>query len=177
LLRRCALHLTKFDVEEQLFVNTETMSDITQFFEAVNAGDSERVRFFLEANPGLIAARDADGATALHHAAFNGQRSMVDLLCEAGAELNARDGVHGATPTGWAIHYLRERGGLLAVEIADVLYAIESRDVKWAQRLVARHPWIVDAKDTGGKPVAAYARECGDPAIAALFASASQDQQ
>ena len=149
------------------------MNDIAQFFEAVDSGDTERVRFLIEANPELLEARDADGATALHHAAFNAHRPMVNLLCESGAELNARDGVYGATPTGWAIHYLRELGGLLAVEIGDVLYAIETRDVKWAQRLVTRHPWIVDAKDPGGKPLAAHARECGDQTIADLFSAAS----
>ena len=61
----------------------------------------------------------------------------------------------------------------MAVEIGDVLYAIETRDVKWARRLVTRHPWIVDAKDAGGKPLAAYARECGDQAIADLFSPAA----
>ena|SRR5688572_20190967 len=155
----------------------EIMSDISQFFEAVVGGDTDRVRFLLEANPDLIGARDTDGATALHRAAFNGHRSVVELLCSAGADLNARDDVYGATPTGWAIHYLRELGGLLAVEIGDVLYAIENRDVKWAQRLVTRHPWIVDARDAGGKPLAAYARESGDEAIAALFASAAQRER
>ena len=79
------------------------MSDITEFFEAVNGGDTERARLLLEANPDLVGARD----------------------------------------------------------------------VEWTRRLVTRHPWIVDAKDAGGKTLAAYARECGDRAIADLFSSAA----
>lgn len=91
----------------------------------------------------------------------------------AGAELDARDARFGATPYGWAIEYLRELGGLLAIEIEDVLYAIRTRDARWARRPVTRHPALVDAADAHGKPLAAYARESGDPEIADLFASSA----
>ncbi len=40
--------------------------------------------------------------TALHAAAWNGDRRMVDLLIAAGADLQARDEEHDATPRGWA---------------------------------------------------------------------------
>jgi len=125
----------------------------------------------LRAHPELARARDADGATALHHAAFNGHRTLVAALLDAGADLNARDATHDATPSGWAIHYLRELGGLLTIEIEDVLYAIRTRDVAWTRRLVTRHPALIAATDPQGKPLAAHARESGDAAIAELFAS------
>lgn len=92
------------------------------------------------------------------------------LLCASGAELNARDGRFDATPSGWAIHYLRELGGLLAIEIDDVLHAIHTRDVRWVRRLITRHPSLTGATDARGKPLAAHARESGDPEIAHLFA-------
>jgi hypothetical protein len=149
------------------------MSEIEQFFQAVESGDVERARILLAAHPELARARDAEGATALHHAAFHGHRPLVDLLRAAGAELNARDARFDATPSGWAIHYLRELGGLLAIEIEDVLYAIRTRDARWARRLVARHPALVDATDAHGKPLAAHARESGDPEIASLFSSSA----
>jgi hypothetical protein len=147
------------------------MSEITEFFQAVESGDMERVRRLLAARPELARARDAEGATALHHAAFNGHRPLVALLCDHGADLNARDHRHNATPAGWAIHYLRERGGLLAIEIDDLLHAIQTRDVLWARRFITRHPQLVEAKDPQGRPLASHARECGDPAIASLFGS------
>ena len=125
----------------------------------------------LRAHPELARAHDADGATALHHAAFNGHRELVAALVDAGAELNARDAIHDATPSGWAIHYLRELGGLLAIEIEDALYAIRTRDVVWARRLVTRHPALLEATDVHGKPLATHARESGEAAIAELFAS------
>ena len=145
------------------------MSETAEFFEAVENGDVEHVTRLLTANPELVRARDAAGATALHHAAFHGNRALVTLLLAGGAELNARDGEHDATPAGWAMHYLRELGGLLAVEIEDALYAIRTRDAMWARRLVTRHPALIDATDVNGKSLAEYARESGDASIAELF--------
>jgi hypothetical protein len=47
-------------------------------------------------------AADRSRQTALHAAAWNGDRRMVDLLLGAGADLHARDAEHGETPRGWA---------------------------------------------------------------------------
>ncbi len=44
------------------------------------------------------------GITALHFAASMGRRSTVALLVARGAPLDVRDGLHGATPLGWAQH-------------------------------------------------------------------------
>jgi len=147
------------------------MNPTEQFFQAVEAGDTERVRILLSENPELVRARDAGGATALHHAAFHAHRDIVSLLCSSGADLNARDTQFDATPAGWAIHYLRELGGLLAVEVEDALHAIRTRDVLWLRRLVSRHPVLRTAMDKHGKPLAEHARESGDLAIRALFDS------
>jgi hypothetical protein len=145
----------------------------TSFFEAVESGDIDRVRHLLVEQPTLATARDERGATAMHHAAFRGHREIVALLCQQGADLNARDGTHDATPSGWAIHYLRELGGLLTIEIEDALYAIRTRDATWAARLVKRHPALVTAVDAQGRSLAEHARASGVPAIAALFDVAS----
>ena len=146
------------------------MSDEAEFFRAVEAGDADRVGQLVAVRATLVHARDATGATALHHAAFHGHRQIVELLVATGADVNARDGEHDATPSGWAVHYLRELGGLLAIEIEDVRFAIERRDVVWASRLVARHPALIHAVDRDGIPLASHARASGDAEIAALFA-------
>jgi ankyrin repeat protein len=150
------------------------MTDTTRFFQAIVSGDVAQVRALLEEHPGLAHARDPEGATALHIAAFQGNRLLVSLLCAKGADLNARDARFGATPSGWAIHYLRELGGLLAIEIEDVLHAIRTHDALWAYRLVKRHPALINAADAEGKPLAAHARESGDRAIADLFVSSTR---
>ena len=142
---------------------------VNEFFALVELGDADRVRQRLAAQPELARSRDRHGATALHIAAFHGRRDLVSLLLAAGADVNARDDKFGATPSGWAIEYLRELGGLLAIEIEDVLHAIRTRDADWARRLVTRHPELVHASDAEGTTLAEHARASGVPEIITLF--------
>jgi len=146
------------------------MSDQTAYFSAIERGELETVRAMLASAPELARARDGEGATALHHAAFHGHRAIAELLIEAGAEVNARDGQHHATPAGWAIHYLRERGALLAIEIEDALFAIRRGDAELLARLITRHPVLADAVDRDGTPLRDQAA-MADPAIARLVSS------
>lgn len=44
------------------------------------------------------------GQTGLHWAAFGGHAEIVDLLLNANAPMNAKDGIHGGTPLGWAVY-------------------------------------------------------------------------
>lgn len=141
----------------------------TPFFEAVQSNDIDRVRSMLAADRSLARARDDQGATALHHAAFEARREIIELLLQSGADINARDQRYDATPGGWALHYLRERGGLLAVEIEDALHAIRTRDVDWARRLMTRHPALRKAVDIDGKRLAAHASDTGVPDLVRLF--------
>ena len=147
------------------------MDRITRFFIAVDRGQPSEVRELLTADPELVRVRDPDGATALHHAAFRGHREVAELLHDAGADVNARDGTHDATPAGWAIHHLRERGALLAIEIEDLLFAIKRGDVTWARRFLARHPALAEAVDRDGTPLAEHAAVGPNPEIARLFAT------
>jgi len=93
----------------------------------------------------------------------------MELLLENGADINARDQRYDATPGGWALHYLRERGALLAIEIEDAVHAIRTRDVDWARRLVTRHPALRKAIDAEGKRLAAHANDTGVAEIVQLF--------
>ncbi len=63
-------------------------------FAAVRAGNREAVREVLERSPESAAARDQDGATPLHYATESGDRGIVAMLLDAGADLNARDLPH-----------------------------------------------------------------------------------
>jgi ankyrin repeat protein len=137
--------------------------------DAVKQGDLERVQGILEADGGLVHARDELGATPLHYAALNGQRRIVDLLLERGADINSPDGRFGATPAGWAIEYLREKGGHLAIELNDLAYAIRLGDTRWVSRFLQRFPALRYATDTEGRPFQKLAQESGNPEIAALF--------
>lgn len=145
------------------------MSHLPAFIEAVTRGDLDLVRSILDADPRLALARDERGATPLHHAAIAGQREVVRLLVERGADLNCVDGEFGATPAGWAIEYLREMGGFLGIELSDMEYAIVNGDVRWVRRFLQRFPALRHGKSKDGRPFRQLAQECGSPVIAALF--------
>jgi len=153
------------------FHSARLMADLTSFLDAVTRGDLATVAGMLAMDPRLASRTDERGATPLHHAAFAHQDAVVDLLLAAGADLNARDAMHGATPGGWALHRLRERGALLAIEIEDVVFALDRGDVTGARRLVTRHPALTAAHDADGRPLAAHPRVRATPELAALFDS------
>ena len=147
------------------------MGEFDKLIEAAKQGKVEDVRAIVESHVELVNQRDQLGATALHHAAFSGHRSVVELLVARGAEINATDSQFGATPMGWAIEYLREMGGFLAIELNDLAYAIERGDVEWVKRFLIRSPALRRARDTQGRPFELLARQSGNPEVASLFGS------
>ncbi|WP_179469852.1 ankyrin repeat domain-containing protein [Mycolicibacterium vinylchloridicum] len=65
-------------------------------------------------------ARDADGATPLHHAAWSGDVDLIRRLLEAGADPTVVDSRFGTTPLGWAQHAYQ-------TEAADYLDSWQTR--------------------------------------------------
>ena len=145
------------------------MSDLTALINAINQGDLNQVRTILDADRELVHQRDDLGATALHYATLSGHREVVQLLLDRGAEINTPDNRFGATPSGWAIEYLRERGGYLAIELNDLAFAIEHGDATWVARFLKRFPGLRKGTDTKGKPFRQLAEESALPEIVALF--------
>jgi ankyrin repeat protein len=158
-----------FYIANNYILKEIVMADVTDLINAVSKGKLDNVGAMLTDNNQLTNQYDASGATALHYAAMRGDRSMVMLLLSHGASINSRDREHGATPAGWAIEYLREQGGCLAIELDDVAYAIKNADVHWVMRFLERFPQLREAKDVNGKSFRELARESGNPQIAALF--------
>ena len=144
------------------------MNEIDKLIDAVQSGDKERLVSMLERRPELVSQRDESGATALHHAAFEGQTDIARLLVEKGADINARDGKFNATPAGWAIEYLREMGAFLGIELSDFAHAIQTGNVDWVKRYLDRFPRLREASD-GGKIFRQMAVESGKPEIVKLF--------
>jgi ankyrin repeat protein len=148
------------------------MSDLGALIQSATQGDREKVQAILDADPALANQLDESGATALHYAALNGHRDVVRLLVQRGAAINRADAQFGATPTGWAIEYLREIGGFLGIELADLAYAIEARDTRWVARFLERFPGLRQASAADGRPFRQLAAESGSKEIAALFEAA-----
>ncbi|HEY3056521.1 MAG TPA: ankyrin repeat domain-containing protein [Thermoanaerobaculia bacterium] len=146
------------------------MTDVRDdLFAAVRARDRQRVREILQQRPESAMARDPEGATALHYATEHGDRAIVAMLLDAGADMNARDLRFEATPAGWAIEYLRQRGGLLGIEIEDTSLAIVHGDEHLVRRYLSRFPALRDALDRTGTPLKMYAENSGNGQIARLF--------
>ena len=59
--------------------------------EAARSGDLKKVKEILAADPKAISAKDKDGDTALHQAAFHGQFAVAAFLISAGADVNAKN--------------------------------------------------------------------------------------
>ena len=148
------------------------MTDLALLIEAAQHDDLQTVQSILDRNQGAVNDRDASGATALHYAAFNGHRRIAKLLVERGADINNRDNEFGATPAGWAIEYLRELGGHLAIELEDLAYAIQTHDSKWVSRFLARFPAMREGVYKNRTTFRQLAIESADSRIAELFGDA-----
>lgn len=89
-------------------------------------GHVRGVRFLLDAGA-AIDARDAEGATALHRAAFANALDVIEELLARGASVDLRDPRWQGTPFGWAVatgrHMAAER---LAAVTQDVRALVRS---------------------------------------------------
>jgi len=140
-----------------------------KLLKAIQEGNLELVRSLIDADATLVKQLEESGGTPLHFAALGGQRDIVQLLCERGADINARDAEFGATPTGWAIEYLRELNGYLSIEIEDLGFAIRQKDITWVRRFLQRFPGIREEYDAQGIPLRQLALDSGSREISRLF--------
>lgn len=145
------------------------MDRTMEFFRAINEGDVPRIRSMIIDDPSLVHGSDQGGACPLHWAAWRGDREIVDLLHKNGAGINQRDQFHGSTPMGWAVEYLRKRGGCLVSEIEDLLFALREQNVTWVRRFLERQPSLRNAMDSEQIPLAQHARETQNEEIIRLF--------
>jgi ankyrin repeat protein len=146
------------------------MTDLEAVKDAIERDDFDSVAAMLESDSQLATQTDAIGATALHYAALRGRRRIARFLVERGADINRRDGKFDATPAGWAIEYLRELGGHLSIELQDLAYAIETRDVPWVKRFLTRFPEMRTTVYRDEITFRQLAADSSDKEIADLFA-------
>src|SRR5947209_11578520 len=82
------------------------MPDAKEMIKAAKKGDAVRVRELLDEDPSLLRARDADGSTPLHCAAWKGFPEVAKVLLECGADVHAQNNNShwGGTPLHAAAH-------------------------------------------------------------------------
>jgi hypothetical protein len=113
-----------------------------ELFEAVMDGDTARVRELLRKGAN-VNARDENGTTPLHWAAFLGHVDVVRLLLERGAEVNAR------SKGGWTpLHYAAD---------ADIV------------RLLLEHGADPSIRNRDGRTPLDVAREMGHKEVARVI--------
>jgi ankyrin repeat protein len=101
---------------------------------AAAAGDADRVRALLDAEPPLVHRGDRAGGTPLHRAVAASAREVVGLLLDRGADIHA---VHGAGPgseTGYAA------AGFQPIDLAlwtGPFWGVRG-DIETARRLIER---------------------------------------
>jgi len=141
-------------------------------FSAVKADDVAKVKTLVDAEPGLVRARDDTGRTPLHWAARGGSVSMLALLVDKGAEVNAVDRggsapLHSLASAGntEGLRLLLDRGAEVNLasaqgETALHLAAVAGR-VEAVRLLIARKADIERANSYGRTPLVLAAREMG----------------
>ena len=77
-----------------------------EILKAAKSGDAGRVRELVKLDPSLMSVRDSDGSTPLHCACWKGHEAVVDVLLQAGADVNAENANEhwGTTPLHAAAH-------------------------------------------------------------------------
>ena len=99
------------------------MAEAKDMFKAVRRGDVRLAAALLEEYPGLVQAREDDGTTPLHAAAWKGLPEMVRLLIDREADVNAMsvNEHYGGSPLHAAAHgNHKEVAELLIAAGADV---------------------------------------------------------
>jgi ankyrin repeat protein len=115
-------------------------------------------------DPSRVHERGGDGQTPLH---FARSRAVVDLLLAAGADIDARDVDHRATPAEWMLDrargagrydlaaYLVERGAT-----ADIFLSAALGLTPLAERMVTADPSLLDRRtgqgEYGERPPSSY---------------------
>lgn len=77
-----------------------------EFIKAAKKGEMEKLKSLLKSDKSLLGARDTDGSTALHCAAWKGLLEVVEYLVKAGSDVRAHNtNDHwGTTPLHAAAH-------------------------------------------------------------------------
>ena len=159
------LNMAKQHIQDQKPSNDSEFEGRVPFFTALNTNDVDALQSALNKNPALINVVTrwdtttmghywSLGVAALHIAAGMGNEAMVDILMDAGADVNGRRGEGQAPMVSTAITPLHE--------------AVKMQNTDMAERLIT-HSADVNAENAGGQTPLYYAVYRHDPQMIDLL--------
>lgn len=167
-----AMNEVKAGNSDKVVIPVDAVSNDSLTFDQEDAliqGDIEQVERFLDEGT-QVDARDAEGITALMYASYHGQESIVNLLIERGANINASEYVDGRTALmDSSINGQSEMVELLLNRGADInaksntgwtalMWAVERKRNEVVALLVDRGAYL-DSRNDDGKTAVTVAFE------------------
>lgn len=167
-----AMNEVKAGKSDKVVISVDAVSNDSLTFDQEDAliqGDIEQVERFLDEGT-QVDARDAEGITALMYASYHGQESIVNLLIERGANINASEYVDGRTALmDSSINGQSEMVELLLNRGADInaksntgwtalMWAVERKRNEVVALLVERGAYL-DSRNDDGKTAVTVAFE------------------
>jgi uncharacterized protein len=152
------------DLEQREFA----MDRATELFAAVRAGESARVRAWLEAEPGLLAAKNEQGQSLVLAAVYSGRSEIRDLLIARGATLE----FHEAAAAGQleCVKQFVEKNGELAKSYSPDGFPVFALAAAFGHFPVARYLF-----DRGAEVNAAATNGTGYNALTGAVTSGHQE--
>lgn len=144
---------------------------------AANGNHTEAARTLVEHGADVAVRNEYPGATALHFAAWHGNRALAELLLARGADLSVKDGLYDGDSLGWAaengqaemIDFLLERGAHL-----DLSRAAYFGRIDLVRSMLDADPAQIDAPGNYGTALHQAALH-GFPEIVALLLERGAD--
>lgn len=167
-----AMNEVKAGNSDKVVIPVDAVSNDSLTFDQEDAliqGDIEQVERFLDEGT-QVDARDAEGITVLMYASYHGQESIVNLLIERGANINASEYVDGRTALmDSSINGQSEMVELLLNRGADInaksntgwtalMWAVERKRNEVVALLVDRGAYL-DSRNDDGKTAVTVAFE------------------
>jgi ankyrin repeat protein len=158
----------------------------TLFYSAIRGGQLDEVRKFL--STGMIDPNHIfdDGITPLHIAVINNQESIVAVLLQAGAKVNAQDNTTQATPLHLAAVYgrtpiaqflIQKGADINAVMKFGITPLMTSAELKQPSitELLLNHKANVNCADQEGFTALHYSAQSGDELATRLLLESGAD--